>query len=219
MKNKIVIFIFYIFSFLPSYGENLNIQASSITIDKKTKITIFKNQVSAKDEKNNELLTEFAEYDKKLELFKTVGETTIFTSGGFVVEGKDMVFDNNKNYIKSNNPAKIKDLEKNEIYLDNFEYSTSKNFFQSSGNIKVIDSNKNQYNFSIEKADALSMAHGLEVRTPFLDRSVIEFAQSIPTDYKINRKHGKRIIRDTFSDLLPKSILTRSKKGFEIPLA
>ena len=59
-----------------------------------------------------------------------------------------MVFDNNKNYIKSNNPAKIKDLEKNEIYLDNFEYSTSKNFFQSNGNIKELDSNKNQYNFS-----------------------------------------------------------------------
>ena len=109
MKNKIVIFLFYIFFFFFFYVENLNIQASSITIDKKTKITIFKNQVSAKDEKNNELLTEFAEYDKELELFKTVGETIIFTSEGFVVEGKDMVFDNNKNYIKSNNPAKIKE--------------------------------------------------------------------------------------------------------------
>ena len=71
----------------------------------------------------------------------------------------------------------------------------------------------------LKKVDAMSMAHGLEVTTPFLDRSVIEFAQSIPTDYKINRKHGKRILRDTFSDLLPKSISTRSKKGFEIPLA
>ena len=38
------------------------------------------------------MLTEFAEYDKELELFKTVGETIIFTSEGFVVEGKDMVF-------------------------------------------------------------------------------------------------------------------------------
>lgn len=74
-------------------------------------------------------------------------------------------------------------------------------------------------NDMLKKVDAMSMAHGLQVRTPFLDRSVIEFAQSIPTDYKINRKHGKRILRDTFSDLLPKSILTRSKKGFEIPLA
>jgi len=148
MKNKIIIFLFYIFFFLPSYGENLNIQASSITVDKKTKITIFKDQVSAKDEKNNELLTEFAEYDKELELFKTVGETIIFTSAGFIVEGKDVVFDNNKNFIKSNYPAKVKDLEKNEIYLDNFEYSTSENFFQSQGNIKVIDSNENQYNFS-----------------------------------------------------------------------
>ena len=78
MRNKIFIFLFYMSFFLPSYGENLNIQASSITIDKKTKITVFKNQVSAKDEKNNELLTEFAEYDKKLELFNISRVSSVF---------------------------------------------------------------------------------------------------------------------------------------------
>ena len=148
MKNKIIIFLFYTFFFHPSFAENLNIQALNITIDKKTKISTFKDQVSAKDEKNNELLTEFAEFDKESQLLKTVGETTVFTSEGFVVEGKDIIFDNNKNYIKSNNPATVLDLEKNKIYLDNFEYSTSESFFQSSGNIKVVDSKDNQYNFS-----------------------------------------------------------------------
>ena len=148
MKNKIIVFLLYMFFFLPSVAENLNIQALNITIDKKTKTTIFKNQVSAKDEKNNQLLTEFAEYNKDLQLFKTVGKTTVLTSGGFIIEGKDITFDNNKNYIKSNSPANIRDVEKNEIYLDNFEYSTSNSFFQSAGNIKVIDSKDNQYNFS-----------------------------------------------------------------------
>ncbi len=148
MKNKIIIFLFCIFFFLPSFAENLNIQALGITIDKKTKITIFKDQVSAKDDKNNELLTELAEYNKDRQLFKTFGKTTVITSGGFVIEGNDIIFDNNKNYIKSSKPAKVRDLEKNEIYLDNFEYSTSESFFQSSGNIKVIDSKDNQYNFS-----------------------------------------------------------------------
>ena len=148
MKNKVIVFLFYIFFFLPSVAENLNIQASNITIDKKTKTTIFKNQVSAKDKKNNQLLTEFAEYNKDLQLFKTVGKTTVLTSEGFVVEGENITFDNNKNYIKSNSPATIRDIEENEIYLDSFEYSTSNSFFRSAGNIKVIDSKDNQYNFS-----------------------------------------------------------------------
>ena len=148
MKNKIIVFFFYLFFFLPSLAENLNIQSLNITIDKKTKTTIFQNQVSAKDEKNNQLLTEFAEYNKDLQLFKTVGKTTVLTSGGFVIEGEDIIFDNNKNYIKSKKPANVQDIEKNEIYLDNFEYSTSENLFRSTGNIRVIDSKNNQYNFS-----------------------------------------------------------------------
>ena len=112
MKNRIIFFLLYIFCFSPSLAENLNIQSLNITIDKKTKTTIFQNQVSAKDEKNNQLLTEFAEYNKNLQLFKTVGKTTVLTSGGFVIEGDNIIFDNNKNYIKSNSPANIRDVEK-----------------------------------------------------------------------------------------------------------
>ena len=148
MKNRLIVFLFFMFSFLPVAADNLNIQALNITIDKKTKITIFKNQVSATDKKNNQLLTELAEYNKELQLFKTFGKTTVITTGGFLIEGEDIIFDNNKNYIKSNKPANITDLEKNEIYLDNFEYSTSESFFRSAGNIQVVDSKDNQYNFS-----------------------------------------------------------------------
>ena len=138
MKNKIITFLFCIFFFIPSFAEDLSIQSLNISVDKKTKIITFKNQVSAKDKKNNELLTEFAEYNKDLQLFKTIGKTTVLTSGGFIIEGSDVIFDNNIKHIKSDNPATIKDLEKNEIYLDNFEYSTSDSFFKSVGNIKII---------------------------------------------------------------------------------
>ena len=113
MKNRIIIFLIYIFFFVPVLAENLNIQSSIITVDKKTKITIFKNQVSVKDEKNNQLLTESAEYDKGLQILKTFGKTTVMTSGGFTVEGQDIFFDNNKNYIISDSPATVLDLEKN----------------------------------------------------------------------------------------------------------
>tara|TARA_X000001036_G_scaffold431682_1_gene466364 strand:- start:796 stop:3105 length:2310 start_codon:yes stop_codon:yes gene_type:complete len=148
MKNKAIFFLLFMFFISQSFAENLNIQSLNITIDKKTKTTIFKNQVSAKDEKNNQLLTEFAEYNKNLELLKTVGKTTLLTSEGFVVESKDVIFDNNKNYIRSDYPTTIKDLEKNIIYLDSFEYSTQDSFFKSAGNIEVLDSQKNKYNFS-----------------------------------------------------------------------
>ena len=148
MKNKIIIFLIYIFFYTQSVAENLNIQSLNMTVDKKTQITIFQNQVSAKDEKNNQLLTEFAEYDKNLQSLKTTGKSTVITSEGYLINGENFVFDNTKNIITSADSATIKDLENNEIYLENFEYSTKDNLFQSVGKIKVIDSKQNIYNFT-----------------------------------------------------------------------
>ena len=76
MKNKIIFFLLYILLVSSALAENLNIQSLNITIDKKTKTTIFQNEVSAEDEKNNKLLTEYAEYNKDLQLFKTIGKTS-----------------------------------------------------------------------------------------------------------------------------------------------
>ena len=67
MKNNIFyIIIFLIFFSNPFFSENLNIQSKNILIDKNTKLTIFKNDVIAKDEKGNEYRTDYAEYDKNL---------------------------------------------------------------------------------------------------------------------------------------------------------
>lgn len=73
-------------------------------------------------------------------------------------------------------------------------------------------------NDMLVKADSMSMANSLEVRVPFLDHKVVELAFSMPETYKVNKDAGKQIIRDTFGHLLPEDILTRSKKGFEVPL-
>ena len=70
------------------------------------------------------------------------------TSQGFSLAGDDIIFDNNNNIIKSDKPALLKDLELNEIYFENFEYSTKDNLFKSFRNTKVIDSKKNTYKFS-----------------------------------------------------------------------
>lgn len=70
----------------------------------------------------------------------------------------------------------------------------------------------------LPKVDMMSMANSLEVRTPFLDYRVVDFAFSIPTEFKIDNKRRKKILVDAFQDLLPNELLNRPKKGFEIPL-
>lgn len=73
-------------------------------------------------------------------------------------------------------------------------------------------------NDMLHKVDLTSMAHALEVRTPFLDKRVVEFAFSLPAEAKLIRGSGKHILRETFGHLLPPVVMTRSKKGFEVPL-
>lgn len=73
-------------------------------------------------------------------------------------------------------------------------------------------------NDMLKKVDLMSMASALEVRTPFLDHKVVEFANSLPFSFKINANGGKQILKDAFADLLPERILNRAKKGFEIPI-
>jgi asparagine synthase (glutamine-hydrolysing) len=73
-------------------------------------------------------------------------------------------------------------------------------------------------NDMLTKVDLMSMAHGLEVRTPFLDYEVVNFLFSLREDYKINADMRKRVLQDAFKDLLPAELYNRPKKGFEVPL-
>jgi asparagine synthase (glutamine-hydrolysing) len=71
------------------------------------------------------------------------------------------------------------------------------------------------------KVDIASMAHSLEVRSPFLDHRVVEFAASLPIKWKLGpgiRGNSKHILKTAFQDMLPADILTRKKMGFGIPL-
>lgn len=71
----------------------------------------------------------------------------------------------------------------------------------------------------LTKVDRMSMAHGLEVRSPFLDHRVTACAARMPGHYKVARGAGKRLLRDAFRDALPAAVFSRAKKGFEIPVA
>jgi asparagine synthase (glutamine-hydrolysing) len=73
-------------------------------------------------------------------------------------------------------------------------------------------------NDMLTKVDLMSMANSLEVRVPFLDYEVVDFIFSLPDHYKINKSIRKRILQDTFRDILPSELYKRPKKGFEVPL-
>jgi asparagine synthase (glutamine-hydrolysing) len=70
----------------------------------------------------------------------------------------------------------------------------------------------------LPKVDRMSMAHALEVRSPFLDTELIEFALRLPAEYRVRGLTLKRIFKDAMSDLLPTELLRRKKRGFGIPL-
>ena len=180
-------------------SETLNIKSSSITIDKKTEMTQFKGNVIAKDEENNILKTEHAEYDKDLNILFAKGKTEIITSEKFSLQGEDIIFDNKNNLIKSNKPTIIKDLENNEIFLEKFEYSTINKFFKSSGKIKVIDSRNNSYNFSQVFIDEKKEIVGTDIKA-YLNQD----------DFKINEKNKPRVFANTIKIDNQKNQFTKS---------
>jgi len=70
----------------------------------------------------------------------------------------------------------------------------------------------------LTKVDRASMAHSLEVRTPFLDYKFVEWVSGLPSSVKLRRGEGKHILKEALRPLLPEEILFRSKMGFAVPL-
>lgn len=70
----------------------------------------------------------------------------------------------------------------------------------------------------LPKMDRMTMAHGLEARSPLLDRALIEYVAGLPDDLKRRGSQGKLVLKQAVADLLPKPILVRPKQGFGVPL-
>ncbi len=69
----------------------------------------------------------------------------------------------------------------------------------------------------LAKVDHMSMAHSIEVRPPFLDHRIAEFAASLPDHLKVNGKAQKIVLRELMKGKLPESTLRRKKVGFDFP--
>ena len=71
----------------------------------------------------------------------------------------------------------------------------------------------------LTKVDIASMANSLEVRSPFMDHRIVEFAASLPLHYKQKGHKRKHILSEAFQDVIPKELQERKKMGFGVPIA
>ncbi len=69
----------------------------------------------------------------------------------------------------------------------------------------------------LQKVDRMSMAHSLEVRPPYLDHRIVEFAARLPERFKISGRRQKVILKRLMRRKLPISVLHRTKTGLDIP--
>jgi asparagine synthase (glutamine-hydrolysing) len=68
------------------------------------------------------------------------------------------------------------------------------------------------------KVDRISMAHSLEVRPPFLDPRIVDFAECLPQHHKLRGSNSKYVLRRLMKDKLPPAVTRRPKVGFDVPI-
>ena len=109
-------------------------------------------------------------------------------------------------------------LMKEEQENDGYEkyLNTSTNPFQRAADLNLKLWLENDSNVKVDRA---SMAYSVEVRSPFLDYRVVEYARSLPVNFRFQSWKRKRILRDILKDFIPEKIFDLPKKGFSIPLA
>lgn len=71
---------------------------------------------------------------------------------------------------------------------------------------------------TLTKSDKISMAHSVELRVPFLNERLFEYALALPARDKLRRGVHKYIVRNAFRDLIPSDVMNRPKAGFPVPI-
>lgn len=111
-------------------------------------------------------------------------------------------------------PEQYEDIKSD--YREEYEALNNKlSFLQKE---QLMDMGKMLEGQMFPKVDRACMHCSLENRAPFIDSEIVKFALNIPDDFKINGKDKKRILKETFKDILPEQTVGFSKKGFDVPV-
>ena len=121
-------------------------------------------------------------------------------------------------YYTMSTITKDDEIINEKYYLENVhDYRINKSCDNDYEKLMITDLNNYLPNDVLTKVDRASMAFSQEVRVPFLDHNLIEFAWTIPLEFKI-KKHNKLILKKILEKKIPKSMINNKKKGFGIPI-
>lgn len=99
-------------------------------------------------------------------------------------------------------------------YYSNFQF-LARNSLQKAADLNIQLWLENDSNVKVDRA---SMAYSIEVRSPFLDYRIIEFARKLPVHYRYSSGKTKLILRDILAKYIPEEIFTQPKRGFALPI-
>lgn len=107
--------------------------------------------------------------------------------------------------------------EKKQGYMKHYQgYKTwSDNFLQKAADLNIKLWLENDSNVKVDRA---SMAYSVEVRSPFLDYRVVEFARSLPMHFRYEKGRQKKILRDILKEYIPEDVFNQPKRGFAVPI-
>ena len=112
------------------------------------------------------------------------------------------------------------DIDLKKILINKESYELDKNFKIKKIEDVVLHDLQNYLPDDILcKVDRASMAFGLEVRAPFIDKNLVEFSQKIPFEFKIRNGDTKFILKSILQKYLPKNLYEGQKRGFSVPIA
>ena len=138
---------------------------------------------------------------------------------GLVLENFDI--SSLKNYINWRSYASEETLSKlniNSQILNNLLENDYLNDFNNIQELLKLDIRFNLPNDMLKKIDYASMFNSIEVRLPFLNTKLLDFVQSLPTNYLIKRNNRKKILKDSFLEIFGSNFLNRKKQGFLLPV-
>jgi asparagine synthase (glutamine-hydrolysing) len=159
--------------------------------------------------RNNFISNRFRQLDRYARGLKLTPDERYWLWASFLNEQEALSYFTT-GFLKDYNGQKINEFK--HLLTSPLKYDSSINKILMSDTRLVLP------NDMLYKVDLMSMANGLEVRVPFLDHNLVEFAMTIPEKYKINSLEQKIILREVLKDLLPGKLHQRPKHGFEVPL-
>ena len=131
----------------------------------------------------------------------------LYRNMGFSPVEKSLLYNNNAKYVNGNFTSEF--LKK--LWRKNAKGNYTDSIFSTSIHSRLL----NDY---LVKVDRTSMANGLEVRSPFLDKDLVEFAVSIPNGIKLKHNTEKYLLKKLGQKYIDENIFNRKKQGFGIPL-